>query len=226
MIEMTYDYHAIAWLLSSCVVVRLMYACVHYILETRNKKYATLPLDRQMYIQKNLVKSTYLAALTAFATIFVVWPVVSDNVWDNYLIHRLAVLYVSNDMVGLVCVNSLPKTTRIHHIVTSVLVMISLGLDFQSSDIAQAMLVYTMASSTAYMVNFHLGVRWLCARDELRWLRYTAAAIYVLCCGASWSWHAHWLYTSSSIHAYHFLYLALLSWIVRDDIILMRWLTA
>ncbi len=223
---MTYDYYAILWLVASCMFVRAMYVVVHRVLESQNKKYCTLPLARQMYIQKNLVKSTYLACLTVFASVFVVWAVVTLNVWDNYLIHRLAALYVSNDMVGLICVDSLPKTTRLHHMVTSILVMISLGLDFQSSDIAQAMLVYTMASATAYMVNFHLGVRWLCARDELRWLRYTAAAIYVTCCASSWSWHVYWLCTSNSIHVYHLLYLVLMSWIVRDDIILMRWLTA
>lgn len=220
-----YDYAAIGWLLMSCLFVRGMYTFMHKYILTLNDKYNSLPQERQMYIQKNLVKSTYLAILTVYATVFVIWPIVYFEYWDNYTIHRLAAMYVSNDIVGLVCVDKLPKTTRIHHIVTSVLVFVALGLDFQYNEIAQAMLVYTMASAAAYVVNFHLGVRWLCAKDELRWLRLSAGAIYVICCGASWSWHVHWTLTTANLNIYHAGYLFILGWIVYDDIILMRWLT-
>lgn len=134
-------------------------------------------------------------------------------------------MYVSNDIVGLVCVENLPKTTRIHHIVTTVLVFVSLGLDFQDNEIAQAMLIYTMASAAAYVVNFHLGVRWLCAKHELRWLRLGAGFIYVMCCGISWSWHVYWMCTTANFNMYHVGYLLIMGWIVYDDIILMRWLT-
>ena len=115
--------------------------------------------------------------------------------------------------------------TRIHHIIPTSLVVVSLGIDFATSDIGQAMVVYTGASATAYIVNFHLGVRWLCARDALQWLRYSAAVVYVCCCGCSWSWHVHWLWTTSRLNIYHALYIFMLGWIVRDDVILMQWLT-
>lgn len=220
-----YDYAAILWLIISSLFVRGMYIVMHNYVLTLNKKYNSLPEERQMYIQKNLVKSTYLAIMTIYATVFVVWPIVSFEYWDNYTIHRLAVMYVSNDIVGLVCVENLPKTTRIHHIVTTVLVFVSLGLDFQHSEIAQAMLVYTMASAAAYVVNFHLGVRWLCAKGELRWLRLSAGFIYLVCCGVSWSWHVHWTLTTANFNMYHCGYLLIMGWIVYDDIILMRWLT-
>ena len=220
-----YDYSAILWLLNSCLVVRGMYLVMHKYALTLNVKYNSLPKERQLYIQKNLVKSTYLAILTIYATVFVIWPIVSFEYWDNYTIHRLAAMYVSNDIVGLVCVENLPKTTRIHHLVTTVLVFVALGLDFQHNEIAQAMLVYTMASAAAYVVNFHLGVRWLCAKDELRWLRLGAGFIYVICCSVSWSWHVYWTLTTANFNAYHLGYLLIMVWIVYDDIILMRWLT-
>lgn len=220
-----YDYGAILWLFISCIAVRGMYIVMHKYALTLNVKYNSLLEERQMYIQKNLVKSTYLAILTIYATVFVIWPIVSFEYWDNYTIHRLAALYVSNDIVGLVCVENLPKTTRIHHLVTTVLVFVALGLDFQHNEIAQAMLVYTMASAAAYVVNFHLGVRWLCAKDELRWLRLSAGFIYAICCGVSWSWHVYWTLTTANFNAYHVGYLLIMGWIVYDDIILMRWLT-
>lgn len=222
---MTYDYFAILWLFSSCLFVRTLYYIMDKYILSLNVKYNTLTQERQMYIQKNIVKSSYLAILTIYATLFVVWPIVSFQYWDNYTIHRLAAMYVSNDIVGLVCVDNLPKTTRIHHITTTVLVFIAIGLDFQKNEIAQAMLVYTMASAAAYIVNFHLGVRWLCAKNELKWLRLGAGVIYVLCCGISWSWHIHWTLTTAFFNIYHVLYLSILVLIVYDDIILMRWLT-
>jgi hypothetical protein len=178
-----------------------------------------------MYIQKNLVKSIILACLVFIALVWVVTPIINDGYWDNFLIHRLAAVYVSNDIIGLICVDNLPKTTRLHHMITSTLVVVSFGLDFNTSDIAQAMLVYTLASATAYMVNFHLAVRWLCAKHGLKKLRYAAAVIYLTCCALSWTWHGYWLWSTANLNIYHACYIFLLGWIVWDDIILMRWLT-
>lgn len=220
-----YDYNALVWLALSCMCVRVLYVLVDHVLTQQNTKYNTLPIERKMYIQKNLVKSTVLAFLCVVTVIYIVVPVTQFGFWDNYAIHRLAVVYVSNDVVGLICVDKLPMTTRIHHLITTSLVVVSLGIDFETSDIGQAMVVYTCASATAYIVNFHLGARWLCARDALLWLRYLAATIYVVCCGFSWSWHIHWLWTTSRLNVYHALYIFMLGWIVRDDVILMRWLT-
>ena len=218
-----YDYYAVIWFLLSCVFVRSMYFVVDKRLK-KYKRYANLPRFRQMYIQKNLIKSIYLAFLTLYAFFAVILQIVNTDTWDNYIIHRLAALYVSNDFVGLVCVDNLPKTTRIHHIVTTILVSAALSIDFQTSDIGKAMLVYTMASASAYIVNLHLAVRWLWPPNTLRWLRYISGAIYALCCCLSWIWHLIWI-VSADISLYHLCYLLMLGWIIRDDIILMQWLT-
>lgn len=220
-----YDYNAIYWFCGSCVLVRIMYYYVHLSLKKHTHTYNNLPTFRQMYIQKNFIKSFYLALLTVYATFKVVWPIVHKDQWNTYVIHRLAALYVSNDFTGLVCVDRLPQTTKIHHIVTTILVFVALDLDFQTSDIGQAMLVYTMASSAAYIVNLHLAVRWLWPKDALKVLRYIAAAVYVSTCAMSWSWHLWWAITRASFHLGHVFYFLLLGWIVRDDIILMQWLT-
>jgi len=220
-----YDYNAIYWFVCSCIFVRIMYYCVDRSLKQNANAYETLPVFRQMYIQKNFVKSFYLALLTVYATFKVVWPIVYEDRWNSYVIHRLAALYVSNDFTGLVCVDRLPQTTKIHHIVTTILVFVALDLDFQTSDIGQAMLVYTMASGAAYIVNLHLAVRWLWPKNALKILRYIAATIYVSTCALSWSWHVWWAFTRASFNIGHVFYFLLLGWIVRDDIILMQWLT-
>jgi len=220
-----YDYYAIFWFLFSCVSVRCVYILIDRFLKQTSRKYASLPIYRQMYIQKNFTKSIVLAILTLYALFAVIWPIVYENIWDTYTIHRLGSIYVSNDFTGLICVDRLPQTTKVHHIITTILVFCSLSIDFQSSGIGQAMLVYTLASASAYMVNFHLAVRWLCPRHSLKWLRYMAGLIYVTTCMLSWSWHFWWIYSVSSINIYHVMYFLLLGWIVRDDIILMQWLT-
>ena len=220
-----YDYHAIYWFLSSCVVVRAMYYFVDNLLTGNVSTYRTLPDFRKKYIQKNFIKSLYLALLTVYATFKVIWPIGYENRCNTYVIHRLAAMYVSNDFTGLVCVDKLPQTTRIHHIITTILVFVALGIDFQTSDIGQAMLVYTMASSAAYIVNLHLAMRWLWPKDALKLLRYAAAGVYVSTCAASWTWHIWWALTRAHFNVGHVFYFLLLGWIVRDDIILMQWLT-
>lgn len=219
-----YDYDAFYWFISSCIFVRFMYNIIHMYIPKFRPKYIHLPKFRQMYIQKNLVKSLYLAILTVVASFNIILPIYLYGIWDNYTIHRLAALYVSNDFVGLVCVDKLPMTTRIHHIVTTILVFSSWSMDFNTSDIGQAMLVYTMASASAYIVNLHLAVRLLFEKDELFRLRNIAAGIYMSCCAGSWTWHIIWAFSRATFNTYHVMYFLLLGCIVRDDIILMQWL--
>ena len=221
-----YDYDALYWFISSCIFVRTMYNIVDRLFHIKIKRYRELPRFRQMYIQKNMVKSVYLAILTVYATVTIVWQIYNYGYWNNYIIHRLATLYGSNDFVGLVFVDNLPKTTRIHHIVSTILVFTALSLDFQESDIGQAMLVYTMASAAAYVVNFHLAIRLLFKNADVERLRYTAGAIYIFCRGCSWSWHLYWAFSRVEFNIYHLMYFLLLGAIVRDDIILMQWLSS
>lgn len=222
-----YDYDAIFWFACSCFFVRLMYTVIHIVLSRCRcvrLKYLKLQDYRQMYIQKNITKSAYLLCLVVYAMCTILVPICFDNVWNTYQIHRLAVMYVSNDFMGLICVDKLPNTTRIHHVISLVLVFASLSLDFQESDIGQAMLVYTFASATSYLVNLHLGVRLLVHKGDLLRLRQCAALMYVSACFCSWTWHTFWFFSRPFINQYHILYLVLLVFIVRDDIILIQWL--
>lgn len=218
-----YDYGALMWLGVACIQVRYMYFIVDVILYN-NDKYVELTLDRRKYVQKNLIKSIFLALLMVISLSLIVVPIWSYNEWDNWTIHRLAALYVSNDLVGLLCVPNLPKTTVIHHIISCILVVISFGIDFNKSDIGQAMFVYTMASAGAYVVNLHLAIRWL-FEGKLYKFRIFAGVIYVFCCLISWTWHIWWVLTRATLSWAHIGYILMLSLIVRDDIILMKWLT-
>lgn len=208
----------------SCIFVRLAYSGVHFILNPRVEYYAALKPHRQMYVQKNLVKSCYLAALVVVGSWVVIHPIVFEQRWDNDTIRLLAVLYGSNDFVGVLVVDKLPMTTKMHHVVSSCLVCASLLIDFQTSLVGQSMLVYTFTSASAYLVNLHLGLRLMFARSALYRLRMCAAVVYMFACLISWSVHVWWWSQHGAFYWYECLYFVLLAIIIRDDVILMKWL--
>lgn len=219
-----YNYFAFIFFVCSCFFVRCLYFVVHLFLSVMANKYIQLPEYRRLYVQKNIIKSTVLALMLPPVVIMVVFPIWNQNVWHTNTIHFFAAVYGSNDFVGLLCVDRLPKTTLIHHVISTFMVLTSFSMDFQTSPMAQSMLVYTFFAASSYIVNFHLATRWLFPRDDKRWLRYLSCGIYALTCGLSWFWQLRWIW-NTALEWYHFVYIGLMMWIVRDDIILMRWLT-
>lgn len=220
-----YNQRALFWGGCFCIMVRLLYHVVHAFLSALSPKYSNMAVHRQMYVQKNMVKSVVLALMLPPALVFIAYPIWQHGVWHTMHIHYFAVLYGANDFVGLVCVDKLPKTTRVHHIVCTFLVLTSLALDFNVSPVAQSMLVYTFFAASSYIVNFHLAIRWLFPRGELQRLRLIAAVVYAVCCVVSWCWQVWWVW-HTPLEWYHCLYIGLMFWIVRDDIILMQWLVS
>ena len=190
-------------------------------------RWESLKDDKKQYFVKNIIKSIVLAFLSIYCLIYITLPVLKENVWNNYRIKRCAVIYVSNDLAGLIRVDNLPKTTKIHHLTTTILVTLALSLDFQQSSLAQAMFVYTMASSMAYIVNLHLAIRLIChsCSRGIQQLRRFASGIYGITLTMGWSYHIQWIYKEYKGFIWlHFLYLFLLLLIIRDDVILMYWL--
>jgi hypothetical protein len=219
-----YNYTVLVFFVFACFIVRALYFLAHIFLSVMVNKYDQLEEHRRLYVQKNLIKSGVLALLLPPAVIMVVYPIWYGDVWHTNTIQIFAAVYGSNDFVGLLCVDKLPKTTRVHHMISTFLVLTSFSMDFQTSPIAQSMLVYTFFAASSYIVNFHLAIRWFSPKDSFRWLRYLAGAIYALSCALSWSWQLWWIW-NTMLEWYHFVYIGLMMWIVRDDIILMRWLT-
>ena len=143
------DWDALLIGLLSCGAVRGAYTLLDARLRVHARAYATLKPHKQKYVVKNMIKAMYLAVLLAGAVPLVLVPIARDGHWYSARIRRFGMLYVSNDAVGLACVPRLPTTTRIHHCVTICLVVAAMAIDFQTSDVGQAMLVYTVASAAA-----------------------------------------------------------------------------
>ena len=189
------------------------------------EKYNILPLERRKYIIKNFIKSFLLLVVTLGLLKPLIIPALLRNEWDNRLVHLTGAIYTSNDLMGLVLVKNLPKSTKMHHIITTTFCLTCFGIDFQTSHLGKLMFVYTLASSHAYLVNFYLGARLLTDKAKLEMVRIAARNIYFICCLFNWGWHLLWVFNNYGIiNIGHVLYFILLFWIVKDDIILLSWL--
>ena len=171
-----YDFPALIALFGMCKTIQYTYPKVDKYLQ-RIEKYNKLPLERRRYIVKNIIKSFFLLILSYGMFQPVIWPAIRYNQWNNRLIHFAGALYTSNDVMGLVMVKNLPYSTKMHHMITSVLCLTCFGIDFQTSHLGKLMFVYTLSSSHAYLVNFYLGARLLTEKAKLEMVRITARNI-------------------------------------------------
>jgi len=182
--------------------------------------YDCFPLDppaKQMYVIKNMYKAVGLALLCILTLPTVIVPAY-HGVWKTSSIHIVAAAYVSHDFVGLLRV-PLPFNTKLHHVASVMLMLMSFELDFAVSSLGQAIFVYTVCSAMSFVVNLYLAARvW----SPYPRLRRTAFVVYLLCCTVNWGWHL-------TVYQFewetgHMVYMVALVFIVYDDICLLRWL--
>jgi len=220
-----YDYNAITTAVYSSASVFALYPIVKIYLHHNYENFNLLPSHKQYYVVKNLIKSSMLLGLCIMVIPTIVVPVYMNGTWSNYWCHRLGILYTTNDYMGLLLVDKLPKTTQDHHKITTILCVISLGIDFQTSTLGQMLFVYTIASASSYLVNFYLGARLLCKEKQLQLVRSQARNIYFVSCLVNWGWHIHWCIRNYDLlYLQHLLYFLFLTFIIKDDIILLGWL--
>jgi len=194
-------------------------------IKTRYKKYLELENDKQQYVTKNIVKSINLAGLTLYSIPKIIYPAIMYNSWNNSIVHICGVFYSSNDFVALMTVDKLAESTKSHHRITTVLSLVALSIDFNTSTLGRMMFIYTIASSSAYLVNTYLGMRFLYNKDSLIKMKKRARDIYGVSLFLNWSWHIYWAINNYNLLGIqHYLYFLLLFWIVKDDIILFKWL--
>jgi len=207
--------YVIAFLLSS-IVLFFSYTHTQHYLQHHNITFSRLAENRQFYVVKNITKGVYLAFLVLFGFFFILLPIMK-NEYDNQIIRIFASLYVSNDFIGLYRVANLPTTTRLHHTASIIFLITAWSIDFQTSAVGQMLLLYTYFSAIAFPVNLYLGLR-LCY--DVKWLRTVAKYIYTISCALNWYIQYMWFTMDSSV----FVYIALLSVIVVDDVVLLKWL--
>lgn len=210
--------------------IQLSYVVADYFLSLFYEKYTNLPFHRKRYVIKNFVKGIYLVfiAIPGFST-------VSDgivrNVWDNYSVYTFGLLYWLPDMIALIRVPKMQKETIFHHVTVGIFATINIFNDYthESSGVWRGMVVYAYMSTLTGVVNYYLAYR-LVVVDELqqRKKNLAAAAFIVYTCSLALNWTYQLYIVMTWILVFPawglYIYLALLYFIIDDDIILAKFL--
>ena len=217
--------------LLNLIIVFCLYVFTYIILEDNNKTFQRLELNKRLYVVKNIVKSVVLGFISVSYSKTLINSLIIDK-YDMNFIRDIASLYVSNDIMALLLVPNLPKTTKIHHSITTMLLGYTMTVDYNYiSNPGKLMLIYTLLSCYSFLVNFYLGVRFLQQKNtENRLIKYSRVAsfyTYATCCFINWTIHCFILLNRIINLQYNIQYLAytgMLYFIVKDDLILMSWL--
>lgn len=201
----------------SSIGVYFSYTYTQHYLKYNTVLFTTLPLNKQYYVVKNIIKGCYLAVLVILGGVLIL-PGLLNNYFNNFYIRILASMYVSNDFIGLYKVSSLPTSTRIHHMVTIMFLVVAWTVDFQTNNVGQLILLYTYFSALAFPVNLYLGLR-LCYND-IDWLKQISKYVYLITCLLNWSLQLIWSVPNTEFYIYFIVLMA----IVVDDLILLNWL--
>jgi hypothetical protein len=197
----------------------------------KNTYYNKYAENRQRYITKNIVKSILLCFISVI-TIKPLYDIILYNKWNNSIIHTLGSLYVSNDILGLLCIDNLPKSTKFHHIVASLLLFLNFNIDYteintSSIEIGKLLVVYVIFSSYSFLVNYTLGYRFLTSSNSkiLAQLKQVSFYTYLLSCMINWSIQLVFLYRFKNMNVItKLVYIGVMMPIVNDDLLLLDWL--
>ena len=87
-------------------------------------------------------------------------------------------------------------------------------------------MIYAIFSTLSYAVNFILASRFIEIKSKKDKMITMGFFIYLTCCVLNWSWNIYYIqrliYINNNIMIY--LYLIFISFIVWDDIVLLKWL--
>lgn len=187
----------------SCLILYLSY------------EYVDLGGVRRLYVLKNVIKSCVLCVLVLLSFVYL-------QEWDTSTIRCFAALYVSNDLMALLCCrHELSWSTICHHVVSVCFMLVAFETDFEVSNTAQMLFFYTYASAWTFPVNLYLGLR--CVQPRVRYLNALLGVCrwwYPFVCVLNWLYQLYRFDWSLSC----VVYASLLTFIVYDDIVLVRWL--
>ena len=210
------------------------YMCVasyfmgHYMLCKYSSSYDNIEDEgRQFYTLSNAIKSALLFLYTPFA-IHTLYNIIVANHWDTPRIRNMAVLYAIPDLAALCVVRRMATSTIVHHVVVNIFAVYIVFHTFSSSlSVCNGMVVYAIFSVFSYLVNALLASRFVAnaSKERMRQSYQMAMWIYVLCCGINWTWQCWFVVRTFPSHSLHIIgYVLLVSLLIRDDVILIRWL--
>jgi len=217
------------FLIGSYVVFSSYFVANHF-MSKLSTSYSSIPDDKKFYVLSNLMKSAVLLAYTPSAAVTLFLALVHD-VWSTPRIRALGVLYAIPDAVSLLLVSRMAMSTKVHHICVVLFMGVNLLVSYEQETVGRALVVYAVFSTFAYLVNLLLASRFLPVSPGLSLLlSLLALGIYSGCLAVNWTWQVRFLthLATSGPSALHgaciVVYLALISLVVRDDVVLVKWL--
>lgn len=208
-----------------------------YVWERIDPQFASInPSHKKWYVVANLSKSFFLGCmcLTSRYWIGTYYGYIYDNL-DMLNVKRCGMLYIATDLVALFMVPKLPFSTKMHHVMTTTLIIMVSAVNLEVKGysgllgVSKMAVLYGIFSTMPFLVNAYLGLRVVYSKgDWLHILVKMSLWPYLLCCACNWTVHLMWFCSL----AYYFelsivnvLYLLAISTMVNDDIVLIKWLS-
>ena len=198
-----------------------------YFVNTYPINYGSLEFHRKRYVIKNILKAYYLT----FFSIYVTWMMIKFyyyNQWSNYELHNFGIIYMLPDLISLIRVPKLDRNTVQHHVSVVILAILNLFCDYSEDVYWRGMVIYGYMSMLTGVVNYYLGYRILTNNEKTK--RSIAKFAYYNYLGSiamNWLYQIFilytWLFTSFPIWGLY-VYLAMMYFIVKDDLILLSFL--
>ena len=219
-----------------CVLLTIGLIVCKYIWEGLDPKFRAIqPSHKKWYVVANMFKAMILAVLTLcrfFWKEFYKGSILDD--FTQLAVKRGCAVYIVPDIVALYMVPKLPRTTIVHHIVTTLsgLVIFSTNLEIKGYTgllgFVKMGTIYGSLSGLAFSVNAYLGLR-VVYRDAkwIKLLSYLSLFVYLGISFINWSFHLSWfigVVRAWDYSIYSIVYIIVFFLIVSDDIVLIKWL--
>ena len=205
--------------------IYISYPLVEIYIMRNYDKFEHYDRKRKNYIIKNIIKSLILKYIS-IATIPLI-PLLLFNMGNiTKCLHFLGFLYTAGDTIALTKNINMSLSTKIHHSITTILCWLNTTINWGNThSIAKMMALYTILSCYSYDVNYCLGMRFLISDVEYKKLRKKAYITYLSCC--TFNWVIHIIYLTLHIKNLEMVvlsYYLIISLVIYDDIILLKWL--
>ena len=196
---------------------------------------AVNPAHKKWYVIANLYKSFFLACMTFSSRYWIAnYREFMSDEFQIIEVKRTMAIYIVADVVALFMVPKLPQSTIMHHVATAALFMVVSSVNLTNKGwggllgVCKMVTFYGIVSAVSYLVNAYLALRVVYPKAKLLTpLVKLAMWIYIICCTLNWTGHAVWLVwllLNLEISIYSVLYILPIAVMVRDDVVLIRWL--
>ena len=173
--------------------------------------------QRKKYILKNVVKAGVLSVLLLLSIVTMVFV----PSWSSVIYKYLGSIYVSNDFVALwILYHDLKTSTKIHHLVTNVAIIIYWNLDMEEYLEAKLLFFYAFFSLATFYVNLYMGLRLCYKENDLEVLKKICMYGYPLVLMLNWIVQLSQMWSAGGA-ALWFVIIILL--VLYDDLVLVHW---